>query len=498
MTKLTPSASPARAGGDDDELGAVFAHVLGGESRARDDLDVCELGELDAAPVQEPAPLAEPGKTRDPARDPADLGLCLDEVDTAEAALAEDDGALHPRRARADDENVAVAVLGRLEALGVPPAPVLLAGRGVLRTPDVVPFLRLHHADVAADALAHLAVAALLDLLREERVGDGRPRSADQVPGARADDLRHAVGVGEPAHADDRLRRRLAHVTGPFELVALLEEARRARVLRPFDDRADVHVPQIHQGVGQADEAESLLQLDAGGAERLHAESNRDHTVFADRLADDLERLEPEAGAVLQRAPVFVRALVVERREELERQVRVAAVDVDDVEAGVADELRGAHPVLPHAADVVELHRLGDDPRVVVAGELRGAERGPARLTGRPVNPTVRQLDPRKGAVLVSLLRHLREVPHVVGVPDALRDNRPEVRIRADERFLRADGRPATLGLRAPKAGLGARLLAPEAGAVRHLVEPVPKRLRPDLHGLEEDVVAGIARHGRG
>ena len=50
----------------------------------------------------------------------------------------------------------------------------------------------------------------------------------------------------------------------------------------------------------------------------------------------------------------------------------------------------------------------------------------------------------------------------------------------------------------ARKRACGARLLAPEAGAVGHLVEAVPQRLRADLHRLEEDVVAGIARHGPG
>ena len=38
----------------------------------------------------------------------------------------------------------------------------------------------------------------------------------------------------------------------------------------------------------------------------------------------------------------------------------------------------------------------------------------------------------------------------------------------------------------------------PKPGAVGHLVEAVPQRLRADLHRLEEDVVAGIARHGPG
>ena len=165
---------PAGTRRDDDELGPVLAHVLRGEPGAREHLDVAELVELDGAPVEDASPLAETGKARDPAHDSADLGLRVDEMDAAEAALAEDDRALHPRRARADDEHVAVAVVCRLEALRVPAAAVLLARRRVLGAADVVALLGLHDANVAADALAHLAVAAFLDLPREEGVGDRR------------------------------------------------------------------------------------------------------------------------------------------------------------------------------------------------------------------------------------------------------------------------------------------------------------------------------------
>ena len=186
---------------------------------------------------------------------------------------------------------------------------------------------------------------------------DGTGR-ADQVPGARADDLGHPVGVRQPAHAHNRLSSCLAHAARPFELVALLEEARRARVLGPLNDRAHVHVPQIDERVGQTDESKPLLELDAGRPERLHAQADGDRAVVADGLADDLERLQPEAGAVLERAAVAVGSLVVEGRQELERQVRVPAVDVDDVEPGVPDELRRTDPVAPDAPDVVELHPL--------------------------------------------------------------------------------------------------------------------------------------------
>src|SRR6185312_15319469 len=89
---------------------------------------------------------------------------------------------------------------------------------------------RTRVAGVAADALAHLVVAALLDLAGQERVGDRRPRRPDQVDRAAAHDLGHPVGIGEPADDDDRLVRRLAGPAGPLQLVALLEEARRPAI----------------------------------------------------------------------------------------------------------------------------------------------------------------------------------------------------------------------------------------------------------------------------
>src|SRR6185437_10085544 len=94
----------------------------------------------------------------------------------------EHDRALHPRRPAADDEHVAIGAGCGREALRVPAAAILLARGGVLDAAEVAPELRLRDADVGADALADLVEAALLDLPRQERIGDRRPRRADQVP----------------------------------------------------------------------------------------------------------------------------------------------------------------------------------------------------------------------------------------------------------------------------------------------------------------------------
>ncbi len=416
-------------------------------------------------------------------------------MDTAEAALPEDDRALHSRRPGSDDEHVVVCVRSRLELLRMPAAAVFLAGGRVLGAADVVAPLGLHDADVAPDALADLPVAALLDLLREERVGDGRAGRADEVPGPAPHDLRHAVRARQAPDTDDRLRGHLAHPAGPLQLVALGEETGGAGILRPVRDRADVHVPQVDEVVGEDDEARTFVELDSGGPERLDAEANGDRAVVSHRRADLLQRLDPEARAVLERAPVGVGALVVEGREELQRQIAVAAVDVDDVETGVPGELRRAHPLLADSLDVAQLHRLRDDERVVVARELGGPERRAARLAAVRVHAAVRQLDAGERAVLVGLVAHEREVAHVVLVPDPGRDDGPVIGVARDQRLFGVHRRPAALRLHPAEARLRARLLRPEPRAVRHLVEAVPQCLRPDPDGLEEDVVLRVAGH---
>ena len=65
----------------------------------------------------------------------------------------------------------------------------------------------------------------------------------------------------------------------------------------------DVDVPEIDEVVGEPDEGESLVELDAVRAERVDRDAGRDGAVVADRLAHDLERLEPEAGAILEPPP---------------------------------------------------------------------------------------------------------------------------------------------------------------------------------------------------
>ena len=261
--------------------------------------------------------------------------------------------------------------------------------------------------------------------------------------------------------------------------------------MRPLGDGADVHVPEVDEVIRQPYELERLLHVEP--RREVDADPHGDGAVVSGRLPDRLQRLQPHPGPVLQRAAVGVGALVVERRQELCQQVAMAAVDVDDVEADGASLSRRARPVGLDSADVGELHRLRHDRRVVVARDLRRRDRGPARVGRLRVDAGVRELDAGERAVLVHRIGHEGEVLEVVVVPQLGRDVRRLVRVEAHRRVLGADGRPAAFCLHAPMCRLRSRLARAEPRAVGHLVEAVAHRLRPDPHGLEEDVVARVA-----
>src|SRR2546427_200371 len=208
-----------------------------------------------------PTPMKYPSQSYTRTSPPAGSSPARTRSGVSTCALPEHERALHPGRTGADDEDVAVGVRRPLEALGVPPSPELLTGRRVLRAGDLVVVERAREADIAADALADLVEPAFLDLLRQERVRDRRPRGADQVPDAAADDLHHPLRARQASDAHDRLRRGLANAARPLELPALIVAARGSDVSRAVGDRADVHVPEVDEMIGQPNELESLHDL---------------------------------------------------------------------------------------------------------------------------------------------------------------------------------------------------------------------------------------------
>ncbi len=413
------------------------------------------------------------------------------------AAFHQHPGALGAGRSGADHQDGVVGAALR-KFLRMPAAPIFLARGGVLRADHRrAADFPARNAHVAADADADVVVAAFLDLLRQPGIGDGRPCRADDVGDALGHDLGHLFRIGEAADAEHRLLGHLLDEARPRHLVALLIEPGGAGVLAPLGDVADVHVPQIDQRVGEPDEFHAVvLDLDARFAvQGIDGEAGRDRAVVADGAAHLFQGFEPEARAVFQRAAVFVLALVVVGREKLQRQVGVRAVDVDDVEAGVARAQRGVDIVLLDHGDVVQVHFLAVGERFEFRGVLTRAARRRARLHARRMRCTVPKFDSGKRAEVMDVIGHGAQIAYVARVPDARRQAVRVVRFGVNGTIFGIDSRPAALGLQRSMRRLETRLVGTRADAMRHLVEPVAQRLRADFDRLEQDVVFRIARH---
>src|SRR5208283_4776941 len=124
------------------------------------------------------------------------------------------------------DENGAAAA-GR-HALRMPARAPLLAHGRVLRTAQRRTAKIVRIADVAADALANVFQPSFADLVRQERIGDGGARRADQIDDAALELAEHAVGRSESPDAHDRLAGELAHVGDPLLERAFGDESRGA------------------------------------------------------------------------------------------------------------------------------------------------------------------------------------------------------------------------------------------------------------------------------
>src|SRR5919202_303549 len=487
-----------RARGDDHDLSAVVLDRVRVEARVRDELHVLQLRDLDLAVIDDPCPFAEARKLRDPAHDAAHVVLRLDQVHAPHAALAQDHRALHAGRPGANDEHVVVRVLRPREDLRVPAAPILFAGGRVLGADDGrAADLPARDANVAADALADVVESPLIDLPRQPWVGDGRAAGGDDVELARLDGLDHQVWARKAPDAEDGLLRDLLHGRLPWQLAARGVEAGRGRILTPLRDAGHIDVPYVNQIIDELDEREAVaLELRAGFSyEHVGRHPHGDRRVVANRLLHHLDRLAPEAGTVLERPAVLVGALVVERGQELLRQIGMRSVDVDDVEARGASALGRIDVHLLHGTDVVFVHLLGVGQMFEVARDLGGRTGDAPRLLARRVGAAVPELRGGKGLVLVEHVAHRREVADVVVVPQTRRNAMRVVRFGRNRAVLSADRAVAALGLRRSEECLAERLLRAKSVAVRDLVKAILHCLRADANRFEKDIVLRVARH---
>ena len=494
-TAPDPVAPPRGARRDDHVLRLEAKDIAGGHRVPGEHLDGAQSLELRHAPIHHAAPLGQSRERRLAHHPAAHLVPCLGERHLV-TLLAEHARALEAGGPRTDHQH-RVRRRRLRHAFRMPSTPPLLAHRRVLRAPDRHEPAVRRDADVAPDALADVVHTPRADLVRQERVGDRRPRRADQVEDAAPNGRDHRVGTRVAADTDHRLGRERLHEGAVALLVALLLEARRRRVVAPT---ADVDVPQVRVlGQHRDDVASFARALDAVGAEQLvDGEARDDAAPVTDGVLGVVDELPKKTHAVLERATVLVGAVVVPARHELHgKRQQVPRVAVDEVEAHVARADRGGAVPASHVADVGLRHGPGLHRLVArAAGDRHGARphrHGPRVQVGR-IDPRVDELDPGERSVRVHGVDHAAERGHILVGPEAPLEVRGEVAGGVDLHLLRAHHPPATFGLGATHGGERLGVPVPHAVAVGHLVEAVGRRDGADPDRLEEE---GVVVHGK-
>ena len=217
---------PVRSGRDADMLKPEIEDLARIKPAVEIALNIRPLRQLIGTVIRDPAPGRQAGQQPFPRDAPAQLRSRLGQRHVI-ATQRQGARRLKPRRSRADDQH----------------RPAVPPGVHLLRVPALAPFLhegrvlgaaRDRHghvasdADVAADAFADVLDPAVLHLLRQERIGDGGPRAADEVQHPLPHQPRHEVGRGEAADTHHRLRSQLANAGDQRLLRRLFLEAARA------------------------------------------------------------------------------------------------------------------------------------------------------------------------------------------------------------------------------------------------------------------------------
>ena len=299
------------------------------------------------------------------------------------------------------------------------PAPFLPHGR-VLGAADGRHGEIARDADVAADTLADVLEAPLGHLSREEGVGDGGPRAADQIDDALLDDGDHAVRRRIAADADDRLRGELLDAFDEGFLPSLLAEAGRLAVVLPA---GEANVPEVRDLRDETDHVLGLGLLQPVRAAKLvHREATGNGAAVAHRLLGVDQELLEEPHAVLERAAVFVGAVIELPGEEVMQEAQpVAGIHIDQVVTRSPGAKRRRLVPAADVADVLLVHGARLEGFV---GEARNRAPGRrhrhfARIEVGTVQAVITKLQPGERAVRMDVVRHPGEHRDVPIVPEA-------------------------------------------------------------------------------
>ena len=263
----------------------------------------------------------------------------------------------------------------------------------------------------------------------------------DEIGLARADDRLGLFSLGDQADGHGGDARGLLHGARQRHLIARAE-----RDLLLCREPAAGHVDEVGAArLGCRGEGDALLDIPATLDPVRAGDAEADGIARRHHGPHRIEHREREAHPVLQRAAIFVLALVRERREELVHQIAMSAMQLDRGEAepyGPAGRVREG---LDQARDVI----VGEGarrPRVGLEADLRGRFDRPAALIEAELAaalPGLRDGGLAAGMGELDRDRHVRPAARCI---QSLAERgfgfiRPESEIERADPAIRLDGR---------------------------------------------------------
>ena len=234
----------------------------------------------------------------------------------------------------------------------------LVAGLRIDGTADTLVDEDLADTDVAVDARPDQFAAPFRELARQVRIGEQLAAQQDEVIAATSDVFIRDLGLdapgGQDGHADglpDRSR-----VTD--QRAGLVNQRRLGECDSIGERRVGGNADGLRAGLlGKPGSRDGVGDRDAAlGAQFLAIQPDPDRVVRADATLHGRDRLEQQPGTVLERAAVFVLALVVIRREEPCEDVGVRGMHLHPVESRRLRARGRCGKPLDHLLDVALVH----------------------------------------------------------------------------------------------------------------------------------------------
>ena len=185
------------------------------------------------------------------------------------------------------------------------------------------------------------------------------------------------------------------------------------------------------------------------------------------------------------------------REEVLENPEPMRAIEADQVEACCPAPLGGIYKPTPQIANVlfVQCTRLY---RIIGEGSDRHCGWRKRHFFGvkvGAVDTRVSELNAGECAVLFHLFGHFRDHRDIGVVPETKLDEGCDLGGMVHFALFGENNAPAALGFDTAHGCRRRRIAISAAVTVRHLVESILGKHRPDCHRLKQDIVALIAAH---